>query len=399
MPLRNLSVLSCLFLLALSFLFPGEGHASEGRTGVAERPLTCSDEVLRGIDLLFNREFDLAENIFLDIIDKSSQDPCGHFYLAMVTWSRMAAGFWNPETIREYLDRVDRTIEVAKKRIQDGRSNSYDYFFLGGALGFKARYELSERKWLSSFFMSREAIDALKTCQRMEPDNKDVLLGLGIFDYYTARLSGVLKFLTYLLLHRGDRQEGIKKLRIAAEQATYAAGEAKSVLLHIYLFLEEEYLKAYQVAEDLRDHYPKNPRFDILSGVSCIRMGTDAKLEEILQYLRDKAEKAASEKAKAIWANRVLYLQGIAFLYSQKYDSARSKFQLILRRSFPDSDPEMIAWPLVKIGMSYDLEGNRETALTYYEKILNMRNGAGAQFLVKRMLEEPLEKDDPFLGY
>jgi hypothetical protein len=50
--------------------------------------------------------------------------------------------------------------------------------------------------------------------------------------------------------------------------------------------------------------------------------------------------------------------------------------------------------------MSYDLEGDRQEATKYYRYILNMENGSGAQFLAKRLLEEnPLKKNDPFIGY
>ena len=59
----------------------------------------------------------------------------------------------------------------------------------------------------------------------------------------------------------------------------------------------------------------------------------------------------------------------------------------------------MIAWPLVKMGMSYDLEGDRKKAIKYYDQVLNMENGSGAQFMAKRMLANPPEKNDPFIGY
>ena len=59
----------------------------------------------------------------------------------------------------------------------------------------------------------------------------------------------------------------------------------------------------------------------------------------------------------------------------------------------------MIAWPLLKIGMSYDLENKRKMALDYYNNILEMKNGAGAQFLAEKYIDEPPERGDPFLGY
>jgi hypothetical protein len=59
----------------------------------------------------------------------------------------------------------------------------------------------------------------------------------------------------------------------------------------------------------------------------------------------------------------------------------------------------MLAWPLLKKGMSYDMEANRDEATRYYWKILKLRNGAGAQFLAQRYLDAPAQKGDPFLAY
>jgi len=59
----------------------------------------------------------------------------------------------------------------------------------------------------------------------------------------------------------------------------------------------------------------------------------------------------------------------------------------------------MIAFPILKKGMSYDLEKKRETALDYYRQVVNMENGAGAQFIAQKCIDEASKKGDPFLGY
>jgi hypothetical protein len=56
-------------------------------------------------------------------------------------------------------------------------------------------------------------------------------------------------------------------------------------------------------------------------------------------------------------------------------------------------------WPLLKKGMSFDLEGEREIALEYYQQVLALENGAGAQFLAAKFSKSPPKKRDRFLGY
>ncbi|MBW2216995.1 MAG: hypothetical protein JRF34_07370 [Deltaproteobacteria bacterium] len=64
-----------------------------------------------------------------------------------------------------------------------------------------------------------------------------------------------------------------------------------------------------------------------------------------------------------------------------------------------ENDPAMIAWPIVKIGLTYDFEGDRKTAKTYYRKVMNMENASGAQFMAEKCLDECPGEKDPALGY
>lgn len=352
-----------------------------------------------GIDLLYNEQFDDAEKLFQNVILKSPSKPIGYFYLAMVTWSRLASGFWSRETVGEYKERIDRAIQVAKSHIDKNIADSYEFFYLGGALGYKGRFEMMKENWLSSFFLARSAIDAFRTCLKMDPNNKDVLLGFGTFDYYTAHLSGLLKFLTYLLVHKGDKEEGLRKLHLAAENAVYAATEAKSMLIHIYLFLEEDLVKALKLTDDLAEKYRQSPRYRVLLGVCYIRLGMDREYHSTVNLLRQRSLQASILSEAGLWGRRALYLETVYNLYHRQYRDARAKLEVILKGPDPLNDPAMIAWPLLKIGMSYDLEGNREEAIKHYHRVLGMENGSGAQFLAKKLLENPLKENDPFIGF
>ena len=393
-----LSALTLLFLF-----FPGVSiyplYGAETNEQPPSPAFKGNQRILDGINLIYDRQFDDAENLFKKMTTDAPQDPSGYFYLAMITWSRLAAGFWNPETVKEFKSRIDRAIEVAQIRVDDKGAGSYDFFYLGGALGFKGRFELMKGNMFASFLLASDAIEALKTCREMAPDDKDVLLGIGTFDYYTARLSGVLKFLTYFLLHRGNIQEGLRKLNEAALHATYSATEAKAVLLYILLFSEQDFPKALALATELSNKYTHNPRFKTLEGVCFIRMDKDRQYRETLSVLLAKSRKAPTPETAAIWQKRALYLESTNHLFHGRYAEARSTLEEILKNPDPIHDPTMIAWPLIKLGMSYDLAGNRERALGYYNQVFKMKNGAGAQFVADKLLEEPIEPKDPFIGY
>ena len=389
--------------LVISLLFIGlslqTATAQENQTSPISHKVKVNKNITSGIELLYDWKYDEAESLFLGEIAKHNDDPMGYFYLAMVTWSKLASGFWSPEMVEQYGVRIDETIAVAKQKIGKGEADSFTYLYLGGALGFKGRFELMQRKWFSSFLLALDAIDALKTSLKMDHDNKDVLFGLGIFDYYTDRLSGVLRFLSFLLIHKGNKEEGLRKMHIAAEEAIYSNIEAKSLLLHIYLFLEPGYSKALPLAEELANRFRDSPRNLYLQGLAYVRLGMHSQYREVVDRLHRKGQQANSLLKASIWRKHALYLEASYYLFHHRYDMARSKLQAILSQKNPEKDPFMIAWPLLKIGMSYDIEKKRKMALDYYKGILQIENGAGAQFLAEKYIDESAESGDPFLGY
>ena len=140
---------------------------------------------------------------------------------------------------------------------------------------------------------------------------------LGIFDYYTAHLSGVLKFLSYLLIHPGDKEEGLRKLTLAAKEATYSATEAKSVLLHNYLFLEEDFKKAMDLADQLTRQYPRDHRYWLLLGVCQVRLQMEEETQRTIEFLRDRSKDPAfTPQEQAVWLRRCIYLEGIRDAYA-----------------------------------------------------------------------------------
>lgn len=391
---REKGLLLKLLVVSLLSLCPSLLETRESRA--FEGP---DRDVLRGIQFLYEWETDRAEACFREIVERKPKDPAGYFYLAMVSWSRLAIGFWSGEMVEEYIERIDRAVAVARAEIEDGRPSAWTYFYLGGALGFKGRFYLMERRWFGSFLLAADAVEALKTCQRMDPLNKDVLLGLGIFDYYTAKMSGVLKFLTYLLVHRGDKEEGLQKLHSAAGEAAYSTWEAKSVLLHIYLFMEEDFAMALPLARELAERFPSGLRYRYFEGLACLRTGMDSDYRAALETMRAAAGRAESSAKAALWTRQALYLEASRDLFEGRMPQARARLDTILSQPDPVSDPAMAAWPVLKKGMSYDLEGEREKALEHYNRVLEMENGAGAQFLAQKCIHSPLRPKDPFIGY
>ena len=136
--MRIRSVLQVSIFLALYFFSPPRESGALAETpGQSLVRSSIHKAIIHGIEILYECEFKRAEELFQEIIDKKPEDPVGYFYLAMVSWHRLASGFWSSDVLIEYEKRIDRCIAVAKEKIKNRNADSFTYFYLGGALGFK----------------------------------------------------------------------------------------------------------------------------------------------------------------------------------------------------------------------------------------------------------------------
>jgi tetratricopeptide (TPR) repeat protein len=148
----------------------------------------------------------------------------------------------------------------------------------------------------------------------------------------------------------------------------------------------------------MENRYKNNPAHLYLLGITYIRLNMDDEYGSVLEYFREKSGDEQQKGALTVWKKRGDYLEASNYLFHAQYDKSRRILNNILADPDPEFNPYMIAWPLLKIGMSYDLEGKREKALEYYYRVIDLENGSGAQFLAKKYIEMPLDKDSPFLG-
>ena len=129
-----------------------------------------------------------------------------------------------------------------------------------------------------------------------------------------------------------------------------------------------------------------------------VLLGIEENSRHLAQYYTEKFDSRFLQNA-TVARMMALYLESTDDLYHGRFAEARATLEEILKHPDPVHDPAMIAWPLIKLGMSYDLAGDRDRALSYYNQVFKMKNGAGAQFVADKLLEDPIEPKDPFIGY
>ena len=132
--------------------------------------------------------------------------------------------------------------------------NVYNNIYLGAAKGVRGLALLSLRQYWRSYREGKKGAEHLASAMRQDPCQSEVCLGLGQFEYYCSKYSGILRFFLGL---PGDRENGLNMAR----RAVAAGGLARwpgSLFLALELCEDDERQESEKLALQLYKKFPAN---------------------------------------------------------------------------------------------------------------------------------------------
>ncbi len=351
------------------------------------------DSILRrGIDHIYNVEFDQAHEDFKQVISMYPTHPAGYFLDAMVEWWRINLDRRNSSADQSFLKKIDKVLLVCDQMLDSTPHNITALFFKGGSLGFRGRYHAMRENMFSAADDGRLALDILQECQKVAPGNHDIMLGTGLYNYFAVALPEKYPALTTVMvfLPRGDKSLGLAQLKAAARKAKYAANEAKVVLIQAYFDFEKNPLAAMEFATDLHKQYPMNPAFQRAYGRCLVSLGPLDSMEAcwrsvLVRYMEKKTgyDKLAAREA--------LYYIGVARMMNRDHEMAlKYLYKCDEACRVLDEDPSgYMVKANLKVGQIYDLQGKRDLAIKQYKKVLDWDDSGGSHAEAQRYIQNP----------
>ncbi|HLX11467.1 MAG TPA: hypothetical protein VKS81_01515, partial [Bacteroidota bacterium] len=190
-------------------------------------------KIHRGIQQVYNLSFDSAKVNFNEIIRQYPDHPEGYFFLGMVGWWNIMIDLDNEANDPKFLSSMERVIAICDKRLDKNDTDLAGLFFKGGALGFEGRLYANREDWLKAAGAGKSAMDLVMKADKLSPNNHDIELGLGIYNYYASVIPDQYPIVKpfMLLFPAGDKQKGIAQLYDVVHQAKYASEEGSYFLL------------------------------------------------------------------------------------------------------------------------------------------------------------------------
>ena len=214
--------------------------------------------IQRGIDLIYNLRFAEAERHFQAIVEAEPDNPLGYFFRAMVSWWRILIDLADKTHDAEFHARLKQCIEVCDRRLKKDPMDFDAILFKGGAIGFRGRLYGDREQYLRAARDGLRGLPLLKKSRQLEPTNKDILFGQGLYHYFAEVMPQRHRILRPIMafLPDGDRVLGLQQLKEVASEGAYARTEAAYFLGQIYRIFEKDNRRALPYFEELYKRYP-----------------------------------------------------------------------------------------------------------------------------------------------
>lgn len=350
-----------------------------------------------GIKQIYNIKFPEAERTFRNIIADYPDHPAGRFFLAMIDWWKILLDLDSEEHDEIFFQKLDDVIFQCDNLLKKNPENVDALFFKGGAIGFRGRLRANRNSWLKAADDGRDALPIVERAANLNPDNVDVQLGFGIYNYYAEVIPEEYPMIKPLMLFfpSGDKKKGIEQLNNTAHNGKYAKYEAQYFLMTLYFNYENNPYKAEEYAEMLTKEFPDNPVFHRWKGRIAAKKGDYFAAASIFRNVIDKMELGYPGYDVPNVRRESTYYVAYQYFNTDKLDSAAYYFRECTRIS-KETDKEEVSGfqvnAVLYIGMINDLWGNREAAISTYKKVLNMEEYANSHKLAEGYIEKPFKK-------
>ena len=325
-----------------------------------------------GIKRLYSLDYVESRAAFRKLIELEPENPFGYLFEAGGIWweaSQEFGLFKDTPTLQGLFEQdVDEAQRKADAYIdsKDPQKMVDGFFVSGMALGTLGQWRLMRGHWMEAYFAGKKAIKHLKKCVKLDPTYYDAQLGLGVFDYQAAHLSGIAKLGILLGMH-GNEKRGIEEIQLAIDKSRYASRQASEFLLCIYLIDQHNFPRAMTVVQKLRVDFPQSPYYLFLEALLRDRLGDRDASYALARQLYDQI--AANPPAfRPKWLTLVCGLSGSVCLDKEAVAQALPWFDHALEIVSKDKPDGMSALLHVFRGQLLDVLGRRDEAVAEYNQ-------------------------------
>ena len=336
--------------------------------------------VNEGIKQIYNIKFTEAEKTFRSVIADYPNHPSGRFFLAMIDWWKILLDPDNESSDEMFFLKLEDVIYQCDQILKKNPKDVNALFFKGGAIGFRGRLHAFRESWLKAADNGREALPIVEEASALDPNNMDVQLGFGIYNYYASVIPNEFPLIKPLMIFfpDGDKVKGIQQLKNTAFNGKFAKYEARYFLMTLYYRYESNSIVADEYAKLLNDDFPDNPVFQKWRGRISVRRGDYFLADSVFNDVLKKSERGFIGYNTPATIRESAYYVGYILKNNNQLDSAKTYFEKCYTESQKiDDEGEESGFQVnavLYLAQIAEAQNKTNEAIRLYEKLLDMRD-------------------------
>ena len=333
-----------------------------------------------GIKQIYNIKFTEAEKTFRSVMADYPEHPAGRFFLAMIDWWKILLDPDNESYDEIFFLKLEDVIYQCDQLLDKNPKDVDALFFKGGSIGFRGRLRAFRESWLKAADDGREALPIVEEAASLDPNNMDVQLGFGIYNYYASVIPNEYPMIKPLMIFfpDGDKEKGIQQLKNTAFNGKFAKYEARYFLMTLYYRYENNLMMAEDYSRLLHEDFPDNPVFEKWRGRIAVRRSDYRLTDSVFNSVLKKAEKKMFGYNTPNTVREAVYYVGNNLKNNGFLDSARVYFQKCIQESQKiDEQGEESGFQVnayVYLAQIEETVNRKSEAIRLYEKILNLKD-------------------------
>jgi tetratricopeptide (TPR) repeat protein len=336
--------------------------------------------VKAGINQIYSIKFSEAEKTFKVLQREYPKHPAGKFFFAMIDWWKIILSEENEEQDDRFYDKIEETVDFCDEILDNDPNNVDALFFKGGAIGFRGRLQVMRESWFAAANDGREALPLVEQAYQLDPNNVDVKLGFGIYNYLAAVIPDKYPIVKPVMIFfpEGNKELGLKQLKEAASSGKYSKYEARYILVTFFYYFENDMNSAELYAQQLIESFPNNPVFERWRGRIAARKNETEVADSIFKDVLIKADKNYEGYNTPMVRREANYYLGYNLKNDGDLNTALQYFKKCIEESKKiEEEGEESGFRInatLYSGTIFQTWKNFKEAKKYYDKVLDMRD-------------------------
>ncbi len=359
-------------------------------------------------DALYNLDFSIAEAAFNSLIRQDESNPDYWNGLASTIWLKIlydqqklnVASYSGPDIgdkrSRDSIKPADEkrlrdtvNMAIAKAGAMRGR-NPKDVralYALGVSNATLAAFEgIAQRSYRSAVSRAKTARNYHQQVLKLDPNFHDAQLAIGTFDYGVSVIPPFFRMIACIFGVCGSgKDEGIRKLQIAATKGARASTDAKLILIVAYN-REKRFAESLHLIDELLAKYPRNFQLELEKAGVYEKMKNWNGAVQVYQHVLSKT--VAKQDGYDRLREELVYRElGEANVYRLDLDDAIAAFNKVVTgaRATPEEKADAYIW----LGKIYDSRNERQKAVQQYNAVLKLDCGSDYKETAQGFIRKP----------